>query len=211
MMTKACKKCGEEKLLTDFYVAPDCADGRRGSCKRCHNIAAATHYQKNSSRICATVKAYQKNNADHIRDAQRTRYAKNRDRVLARVKKWVEANRAHRDAYLRERYVANREKILARIREQRRLNPEKTSVQRAKRRAAELRATPCWADHAKIASVYRVAKETGLVVDHIVPLRSKHVSGLHVVANLQPLSREENAAKGNRWWPDMWEQNHAST
>ena len=40
-------------------------------------------------------------------------------------------------------------------------------------------------------------------VDHIVPLKSKIVCGLHCSANLQVIPAIINSSKGNRVWPDM--------
>jgi hypothetical protein len=55
-----------------------------------------------------------------------------------------------------------------------------------------------------IAAMYTKAKtlskESGIpmVVDHIVPLRGKHVCGLHVPGNLRIVTRRENTKKGNK-------------
>lgn len=71
--------------------------------------------------------------------------------------------------------------------------------------AAELNATPPWADMKAIAEFYREAQrrtmETGIPheVDHIVPLRHKQASGLHVPANLRVVTRAENRSKSNRF------------
>lgn len=88
------------------------------------------------------------------------------------------------------------------------------------REAAEIRATPPWADPKKIAAIYdeaaRLTRETGIPhhVDHIVPLQGpvstwgpfkgmRIVFGLHCEANLRVIPARENVTKGNRWWPDM--------
>lgn len=73
------------------------------------------------------------------------------------------------------------------------------------RLAAKLQRTPKWADKDKIAEFYeeakRVTRETGIRhdVDHVVPLRGKHVSGLHVHTNLQVIPHIENVRKRNRY------------
>lgn len=40
-------------------------------------------------------------------------------------------------------------------------------------------------------------------IDHVIPLRSKLVCGLHNEFNLRVIPAVENNKKGNRYWPDM--------
>lgn len=88
-------------------------------------------------------------------------------------------------------------------------NPEKNAFYVMKRQAAKLRAIPVWADMEKIEAIYNEARRltelTGIPhhVDHIVPLQSPWVCGLHCEANLQILPYYENQSKSNRVWPDM--------
>lgn len=70
-------------------------------------------------------------------------------------------------------------------------------------------AWPNWcADDPRFAAIYKRAKELRargrkVQVDHITPIRSKIVCGLHVPWNLQIISEEENLRKSNKWWPNM--------
>ena len=77
------------------------------------------------------------------------------------------------------------------------------------RRALMRSKVPAWVDKAELEFFYDLAALFSRMfgrpfeVDHIVPLRSKLVCGLHVPENLRVVSRTENRGKGNRTWPEM--------
>ena len=167
------------------------------------------------------------NSKEKQREYSRRHYAKHREAEIARCTAWRTANpnywreyaernpgviaactarhrKRHRKV-LRERVAKfNREKgaeYTARYRAKHRLELRERN---ARRRALEKRATPKWADPAAIAAIYAEADRLKYEVDHIVPLQSKRVCGLHCEANLRPLSKRLNRQKNNRHWPDMW-------
>lgn len=87
----------------------------------------------------------------------------------------------------------------------------KFTFKSAKYRAAKLKRTPPWLteEHWKqIEEFYnearRLTQVTGIPheVDHIIPLRGKNVSGLHVPWNLQILTESQNCSKNNLTYSD---------
>ena len=68
---------------------------------------------------------------------------------------------------------------------------------------------PPWADPVALRAIERerrrLSRITGMSwsIDHIVPLNHPLVCGLHTPANLALVPMVENLLKGNRWWPDM--------
>lgn len=67
-----------------------------------------------------------------------------------------------------------------------------------------------WSDLERVVRLYRVCavlNELGwgrFCVDHIVPVGSPRVCGLHTHDNLQIVTEQENREKGHWWWPQMW-------
>lgn len=59
--------------------------------------------------------------------------------------------------------------------------------------------TPPWADRKAIEAIYKEAYELGMIVDHIIPLWTPTVCGLHVHYNLQIVTPSENTRKGSTY------------
>jgi hypothetical protein len=86
-------------------------------------------------------------------------------------------------------------------------NPAKVTLDTVNRNAAKLKRTPSQLNDGhlfEMECVYTYCaglRKIGLdyQVDHIVPLRGKIVSGLHVPWNLQVIPGVENMSKGNKY------------
>mgnify|MGYP000263466370 CR=1 FL=1 len=77
-------------------------------------------------------------------------------------------------------------------------NPGNGKAKWMRYHAERLKRTPAWADFELIELIYAECP-VGYHVDHIIPLRGKLVSGLHVPENLQYLPAAVNCSKGNNF------------
>lgn len=155
-------------------------------CSRCDQTKPFTAFHKRSY-----SNGYRSNCIECDRARKRAHYHANRESFLAYGRGFYEANKDI-CAELHSKWRAK--------------NRAKLAVQQSYRRAAKHQATPPWADQQLIDTVYQKAEQYGLTVDHVVPLKSDLVCGLHVWENLQLLSHELNSSKKNRQWPGMeWE------
>lgn len=212
---KRCGKCGESKSLSAFSRDAGRRDGLQKRCKACQS---AHHFANRDHRLARQAEYHAEN-----RDANRQRvagyYVKNRDQVRAAHAVWHQEN-AEKVAARKAKYrIENPEKFrgkrvgdaryLGYLAQWRRMNRDKVAAASNKRRATKLQATPKWADFGVIAEFYEAAVAAAEIfgiafeVDHIVPLKSKLVCGLHWEGNLRVVTKVENRRKKNSVWPDM--------
>jgi hypothetical protein len=230
---KKCLDCLVQKPLTDFYKNKRKRDGYDIYCKACMKIRGAVHYQKNKEKINANHKDWVNNNREKMaayclkwrqsnpeqnRQIQHTNYVNNKEQYALYDKTRREANI---EMYLeRERryYDNNKDKRAAKTKSWRQRNPHMVTSLAARRRAAKKQRTPDWLTKDQMGDMdfmYELStiltRTTGVQhhVDHIVPLRNKYVSGLHVPWNLQVLPAIDNLKKTNHFTPGR--QNATST
>ena len=164
------------------------------------------YYVKNAHAIKANVKRWRHANKERVRQWTRENRKLNVERIRANGLRWYWRNKERSLECTKKWQEENKDRFKAQCAI---WMKEHGAAKQAKRRASKMRATPQWADSASIKAIYAASREmtraTGQkwVVDHVVPLRSRLVCGLHVESNLQLLPFAENAKKHNRYWPDM--------
>lgn len=158
---------------------------------------------------------YREQNREVLREKNKQYYEKNKEKTLERCKEYKRINndtikvkakiyRESRPEYMADYYKNNKNKCLKSNREYIEKNRERIRSLRAFRRATKKQATPPWAEKAKILTLYKKVKWledlTGLKyhVDHVIPLESEIVCGLHVWHNLQILEAPLNIKKKNK-------------
>ena len=168
-----------------YFTGKPCSRGHvalrktKGCCVECMKEDWATDNAKRS----------EKPKSEASKAAGRRYYKKNREMVIARA-----AARPHSEVRIyKERYKEKNPELYKAI----------TSVRKRRHREA----TPPWVTaEQKLAmrklylEAQKLTKLTGerYVVDHIIPLISDEVCGLHVPWNLRVITQEENLKKSNK-------------
>ena len=189
MLTKVCSKCKNEKLVVFFNKHKSKKDGLSLWCKECKRESDKKYYINNKESLLAYQEKHRHENKETIKKAKKEYRNNNKEEIKVRNKKYNQINKA-KVRVVRQLYYKSNKDLYYSL--------------GAKRRANKLRATPSWAYHEAILCVYKLARKIMQHVDHIVPLQSDTVCGLHWEGNLQILSAADNLSKGNRHWPDMW-------
>lgn len=172
-----------------YFTGVPCKHGHlslrktKGSCLACieaewkkSNVERAEYFSKYNKR-------------EDVKERKHKWYWAHRDKVIAAAAtRPPEVLKEYRDAWKKNNLTQVRADTKARRRKHR-------------------QATPPWLNRkqkSEIRQLYQIAitmtKTTGeqYVVDHIVPLRSDFVCGLHVPWNLRVMTQEENLKKSNK-------------
>jgi hypothetical protein len=192
-------------------------------------LRAKEWYEANKDRAKGTFKAKVASDPAAYREKRKRHYTAKREEINAaraalpsdhparkaaaeRARQWAVANADRKREADRLYYDTRRDEVLASVRAYRAANPEKMRALGARKKATLAKRTPKWltaddwkAIEAFYAEAVRLTKETGMEwhVDHIIPLRGKTVSGLHVPGNLRVIPAEENMRKTNSFDPDL--------
>jgi hypothetical protein len=186
-------------------------------------IRLAAYYQANKERLIAKQKLYSEQNKEKVKKSRKKYYesnkevfaikmseyvAKNKIKVKERKDAWRKANQEYVNAKNRNWKEKNKDKVKAQNLSWRQENSERLAAYTARYRAAQDKRTPKWLtekDYKKIEQIYikarKLEQKTGIQhhVDHIIPMRGKLVSGLHVPANLRVVTAKENLSKNNQY------------
>lgn len=206
---KKCSKCKQIKSRSEFDKSSSTKTGLQCQCKECRRAYAKSvsdrdkgkrreHYLTNREKILEDQRNYRKENPDVVKATEQRKYKKNSEHIKSRVSQYQKDNpEVNRRASKKYRDA----------------NPHLGAAKTAKRRARLAKATPRWFDdefeQLYISEIFLLAQQrteaTGVEwhVDHITPLTSDTVCGLHCSSNLQVLTAFENISKSNRYWPDM--------
>jgi hypothetical protein len=185
------KSRAEAKALKaeHYFTGKPCVRGHvslrktRGSCVECLKIEWA------QDKIKRAKYHREYNQGERAKELKRKWYLANRQKVIDRAAtRPIEAVRRYRNNWKKN-------------------NNLRVLVDSRIRRRRHRMATPAWLSRkqkTELRQIYEIAitmtKTTGeqYVVDHIIPLRSEIVCGLHVPWNLRVITQEENLKKSNK-------------
>lgn len=174
---KKCYACKIAKEYNHFYKCKSMKDGYAGTCKECMKLYAQ------SDKCRKKRKSRDLQNRKNLNEYQRY-YNKTHRELLNKIQK----------KYYYKYWNLNRKRINQYHNSDKRRGANNAKA--AKRRA--ILAVCSFSNFKKeIRSIYEKCPE-GFHVDHIVPLNSENVCGLHVPWNLQYLPALDNLKKSNK-------------
>ncbi len=216
---KRCSGCRKVLPLSSFYRRPDRGPHAvKAKCIECctqaDQLAWTNATTDEKARWLEMGRQWKRENQERNRATKRAWVAAHPERAAAHSRK------AARKIYARDPGSRIAASLASRAKKPeaykaynarwRRENAARCRAKYKRYMAAKAGAVPKWANDFFMQEAYELAqlrqRATGISwhVDHIVPLQSKFVCGLHVHDNLRVIPGVLNLSKSNRYWPDQW-------
>lgn len=177
------KSCSNQHVAARYVSTGGCVECLMHSQARNGSMWGATHRKAHREKHVEQNRAWRQRNPTSVKQSR---------------------ERTYNPKYYVDRYQRLKSEIQVKHKLYRTLNRALYTSLSAKRRTVMTRATPLWYEADAVQDMYQKAvfltEQTGVAyeVDHIVPLQSKYVCGLHCLANLQVIPASENRRKSNK-------------
>ena len=193
---KDCKQINPQPL-TEFNKNVKAKDGLYSLCRPCVSLQNMKYYEKNREERLKYHKEY-----------SQTPEGKASGKIGRKKYSKTDKGKIAQNKYLKS---PGGKEVRAQIDKKHRQTPKGKATHsaiQAQRRASKLQATPGWTTNEEkltIKTIYieaaRLTEETGIkhYVDHRLPLQGEHISGLHLLCNLQILTDSENSSKNDKF------------
>jgi flagellum-specific peptidoglycan hydrolase FlgJ len=200
---KLCIDCKLTKDFAEYSRHATTTDRLMQRCKSCQSAYNARYREANRERLNANDRKLAASQTEVRRERSRQWREENPKRRQDQIKDYYQR---HKDAGTLDLYYGKRdpEAMRQRAKQWRKDNPARVAYNIALARARRHQAVPKWLTKEEKSAIKRLyeqcqklSQETGIPhqVDHIYPLVSDIVCGLHCLANLQILTAAENNRK----------------
>jgi len=207
-----CKNCNCSLLDRKYIKSKELCVKCNAKIWRINNIerskeVSKNYYKLNKNNKLKLQKESNLLNPDKRKEIARKSYLKHQKSRLEQSKKYRQANPIKYCEYVKKYQKNNKEIVRVREKNYQQKNKHLRCHYSSKYRARKLKATPKWLTKSNIEEIKNIfldckikTENSGIKhhVDHIIPLNSPIVCGLHVPWNLQIITEKQNCSKHNK-------------
>jgi DNA repair exonuclease SbcCD ATPase subunit len=212
--SRVCTKCGEEKLLEEFYKNKSGTYGRQSYCKLCNK----QYRQENKEKKAEYHKQYRQNNRERLLEQKKQDYQENRESILESQKQYRQNNKERIAEYGKKYRKENKERIAEYLKQYRKENKERykqyckankeklSECRRQYRQNNKERFNEWRRNHRKNDEQFRIRENLSISLYHTLNKigKTKNASILtYIGCSVESLQEHLNSTKKPDWGDDL--------